>query len=165
MGVEILEVRVEILLALVQVAIVLQHSKTAYQLSLQALRLLQSVQKKSCKEGRGLLRECDMRLWLESRCWMVRSVVGLLISPGGVEVFCKGGGEGVVGDACNDCVELGEVELRAEVEFHAALHALSLFPCLLAAAQQHSEASDVNIINCDDDRVMLTYWPVLLQLS
>lgn len=139
-GVDILEVRVEVLLALVQVAIILQHSKTAYQLSLQALRLLQSVQNEALKDGRGLLGECDVHLWLESRCWMVRSVVGLLNRPGGVAVLSEGGGgEGIVREVCGECVEVGEVELMAEVHLHAALHGLSLSPSMLDAALHHSQ--------------------------
>lgn len=160
-GVELLEVRVEILLALAHVAITLLHSKSAYQLSLQALRLLQFIEKDDGEEGKALLRACDVRLWLESRCWMVRSMVGLLMKPGGVEVLGMGGGGegeeevgggvGVVKEMCDECVEVGEVDLMAEVEFHVAQHAMSLLPCQLQAAMQHSQVRVVTtIILCSD---------------
>ncbi len=136
--VESAEVRVRSLLALAELAPVLQHSITGYQLSLQAVRLLQAMEGGRGGRGRvegisGNLPSLDIRLWLECRYWMARSVVGLEAVPGGGSLLLE------VGEQCEECAQHGEVELVAEMEFAAAEHALSLLPCQLEAAQQHSQ--------------------------
>ena len=136
---EYLEVHVRALLGLARLAVVLQHCITAYQLSLQGLRLLQGMEEGGClkeeERGAAALRGVDLRLWMECRYWMSRSVVGMGPPPGGGSLLLE------VGEYCEECGQHGEVELVAEMEFTAAEHALMLLPCQLQAAQQHSQAS------------------------
>ena len=146
-GEELLELRVEVLLALARAAKTLLHSKTAYQLSLQALRLIQSAENSTTtwKGTKAVLSSCDLRLWLESRCWVVRSVVELSHPPSGAELLPGGGGEvdeGIVREACRECTRLGEVEVMAEMHMSVAEHALSSLPCQVPAALSHSQVRD-----------------------
>lgn len=124
-GVESLEIRVHALLGLAELAVSLKQSISGYQLSLQALRLLQEVKVD--------LKELDVFLWVECRYWMVRSLVGMEALPGGGALLME------VWDLCEESGKLGEVELVAAIGFAAAEHALSLLPCQLQAAQQHSQ--------------------------
>ena len=131
----------EVHLALAKVADILLQHRSAHQLSLQALATLQSTQEEGTEEERAMLRACDVHLWLEARCWLVRSVVGLLALPGGVAVLGgeEEGGVGLVSVVCEECGELGDMELRAEVELLAALHAISFLPCQLQQALDRSQ--------------------------
>lgn len=131
-GAERLEVKVHLLLGLAEVAMCVEQRVTAYRLSLQALRLLQVAEEAG---GRGLLRELDARLWLECRYLICRSVVGLEAWPGGGAILLE------VGEWCAECRRLKEVELGAGLELAAAEHALTLVPCQLEAALQHSQVS------------------------
>lgn len=133
-GAACVEVRVHALLALARLAVCLQHSVSGYQLSLQALRLLQALEEEGMAGGVATpLREVDVHLWLECRYWLVRSVVGLEAVPGGGGMLLE------VGEHCEECLKLGEVELVAAMELAAAEHAMALLPCQLQAAQQHSQ--------------------------
>ena len=85
------------------------------------------------KEGIAVLKQTDLFLWIECRYWMTRSVVGLDSPPGGGSLLLE------VGEYCEECGQHGEVEMVAEMECAAAEHALSLLPCQLEAAQQHSQ--------------------------
>ena len=133
-GVDMLEVWVEILLTLASQAVTLLHSRTAYQLSLQALRLIQSAEESLEVE----MGSCDLHLWLECRCCVVRSVVGLVHPPWGAGLFSEKG-ESVVHCALHECKRLGEVELAASVHMGVAEHALSCLPCRVLDAMQHSQ--------------------------
>ena len=142
MQVQSAEVKVRSLLALAELAVVLHHSVTGYQLSLQALRLLQAMDASQSGGGRvegvsGNLPSLDIRLWIECRYWMTRSVVGLEVAPGGGSLLME------VGDHCEEGSQQGEVERVAERELAAAEHALSMLPCQLQAAQQHSQVHNV----------------------
>lgn len=125
---ESIEIQVCALLGLAQLSVVLHHSITGYQLGLQALRLFQSVE-----EGGGNLQGVDLYLWVECRYWVSRSLVGLECSPGGGGLLLE------VGEHCEECGQLGEVEMVAQLELAAAEHAMTLLPCQLQAAQQHSQ--------------------------
>ena len=116
-----LELRVRTLLSLARLSLCLQHSSTAIQLSLAALRVMQAA------TAGG-----SHRLWLESRRSLAESLVGR--STGGV-----GGRRGVSGGDVMECAvqceegvkeaeRFGDLELAAEFRFVAALHALSLSP-------------------------------------
>lgn len=154
------EIRVRSILGLAKLAVSLHQSVSGYQLALQGLRLLQVLEegewadeeeeeegegtKQEVLSGRGisggegvrLLHELDLHLWLECRHWMARSVVGLEGGPPG------GGGLLLeVGEHCEECGQLGGVEMVAGMECAAAEHALCLLPCQLQAAQQHSQVS------------------------
>ncbi len=136
-GFEYLEVRIQALLGLAQLSLNLQHSITGYQLSLQAVRLLQSAEeeeessRKSSK--RGSLKELDPHLWLECTSMMIRCSVGLERVPGGERLFVE------VEERCRECEENGDMEIMAEMKFSAAEHAMSMIPCQLQNAQQHSQ--------------------------
>jgi len=133
-GEELLEIQVEILLTLASQAFTLLHSRTAYQLSLQALRLIQSAEGSPEVE----MGSCDLHLWLECRCWVVRSVVGLMHPPLGVGLLSEKR-ESMVQGALRECKRLGEVELAAAVHMGVAEHALSCLPCRVVDAMQHSQ--------------------------
>lgn len=128
---ECADVRVEALLELARMTLIFQRSINSYQISLQALRLLQILETKRPEK----LRELDIRLWFQCRSLMIHSVVGLEGKPGGETVLLE------VGELGAECEKIGDVELAAEIEFAAAEHALSLLPCQLQAAIQHSQVA------------------------
>ena len=85
----------------------------------------------------------DMRLWLECRVMLARSLVGR--SDGGeggrlVEcgIQCEEGAE--------ECEACGEVELTAELHYTAALHALTCKPRDPAKTSFHTQVGTANLV-------------------
>lgn len=151
-GTVLLELRVKVYLALASLAKSLLHSRTAYQLSLQALRLIQAAE--DCADGESVkvnLESSDLRLWLECRYWVVHSITGILHPPKGVDLLQGGNGEDgvdIVKAVCAECVKLGEVELMAQVHMGVAEHALSSLPTAVPEAMHHSQVS----------KTLCSYW-------
>ena len=78
----------------------------------------------------------DMRLWLECRVMLARSLVERSDgSEGGRLVECGGQCE----EGVEECEACGEVELTAELNYTAALHALTCKPCDLAKISSHTQ--------------------------
>ena len=138
-----LEMKVQVLLGLVQVSIAFHQSITAYQCSVQALRLLQALKEEECKsKGNKHLKDLDVCLWLECQYWMVHSVVGLEGRPGGKDVLME------VEKRCEECERYGGVEMVAEIEYAAAEHAMSLMPCQLQTATRHAQVHILHYHSC-----------------
>lgn len=130
---QMLEIRVRILLSLFSLSLCLEHRSTAVQLSLAALRALQTAST-AMTVGHGL--------WLESRYSLAKSLVG----------WRRGRRGSVSGDGVMDCavqceegvreaLQYGDTELAAEFHFLAALHSLSLNPPNTAAIMKHTQVS------------------------
>ena len=84
----------------------------------------------------------DMRLWLECRVMLARSLMGR--SDGG-----EGGRLVECGMQCEEGVEeceaCGEVELTAELHYTAALHALTCKPRDPAKTSSHTQVGTGNL--------------------
>ena len=130
------ELRVLILLSLSRLSLCLHHKPTATQLSLAALRVLQST-------SAGPTRSAGHRLW--TQCWLnlAEGLVGRGRRVNGVT--CKIGGDVMdCGLKCEEGVKeaqkCGDFESKAAFHFIAALHALSSSPpktkTILAHTQQ-----------------------------
>ena len=80
-------------------------------------------------------RSCDVRLWLECRVMLARSLMGRGDAGGWGVVECGGQCEEGVGE-CEAC---GEVEMTAELHYTAAMHALTCEPRDLAKISSHAQ--------------------------
>ena len=84
----------------------------------------------------SLIEGGDMRLWLECRVMLARSLVGRSDgSEGGRLVECGGQCE----EGVEECEACGEVELTAELNYTAALHTLTCKPRDLAKVSSHTQ--------------------------
>ena len=140
------DLRVRSYLAMAYVALTLCQPSLATQLSLAALRYLQSTKKNSdlgeseafeksfgLSSSRLSQSAADLRLWLECRSVLAKSLIG----ASNVWLQC----EEVCSDGCEESEACGDLEMWAEFHLIAAEHALSVESPNLDLIQGHAQVS------------------------
>ena len=99
----------------------------------------------------------DMRLWLECRVMLARSLVERSDGSEGL-VECGGQCE----EGVEECEACGEVELTAELNYTAALHALTCKPCDLAKISSHTQVGIGHLVLRPSASAYVVYLKLLL---
>lgn len=141
------ELQVRTYLAMAHVSLALYQPSIATQLSVAALRRLQSTERDSdLGESEQSERRvngsplrlsqlaADLRLWLECRSTLAKSLVG----ASSVWLSCVE----VCREGCEESEACGDVEMRAEFHLTAAEHALSVESPNLDLIQTHAQVSE-----------------------
>ena len=136
-----------------EVALALSQPNTAVQLSLAALRNLQSTDKnadlsssqemdenlKSTRLNSRLLFAPDMRLWLECKNTLAKSLI---------DVKCEWlSCASVCGEGCEECEACGDVEMWAEFHLTAAMYSLNADLPNLDRIHTHAQVSAIHNAN------------------
>ena len=130
-----------------EVALALYQPSTAVQLCMAALRNLQSTNKDADLSNSQELDEnlknlglncrssfeADLRLWLECKNILAKSLVDARCEPLNCASVC--------GEGCEECEACGDVEMWAEFHLTAAMHALSVDLPNLDLLQTHTQVS------------------------